>query len=112
MQLVTAVIKPFKLDEVKDALMAAGATGLTVSDVSGFGRQSGHVETYRGAEYRVDFVPKVKIEVLTDDAAADAVVQAIVAAARTGKIGDGKIWTSAVGRIVRVRTGEEDGDAL
>ncbi len=112
MQLITAIIKPFKLDDVKNALKGAGATGITVSDVQGFGRQSGHTETYRGAEYTVDFVPKVKIEVLADDTAAAAYIDAIIHAARTGKIGDGKVWSSPLQRIVRVRTGEEDADAL
>jgi nitrogen regulatory protein P-II 1 len=112
MQLVTAVIKPFKLDEVKDALKDVGAVGITVSDVSGFGRQSGHTETYRGAEYKVDFVPKVKIEVVVDDSVVDAIVGAIVATARTGKIGDGKVWVTPASRVVRVRTGEEGADAL
>jgi nitrogen regulatory protein P-II 1 len=112
MQLVTAIIKPFKLDDVKDALKAAGAAGLTVNDVTGFGRQSGHTETYRGAEYTVDFVPKVKVEVLVDDSAVDAVVNAIVNSARTGKIGDGKVWVKPVSRIVRIRTGEEGTEAI
>ncbi len=112
MQLVTAIIKPFKLDEVKDALKAAGAAGITVSEVQGFGRQSGHTETYRGAEYKVEFIPKVKLEVLVDDAAARALVDVITQAARTGKIGDGKVWVSPIGRVVRVRTGEEGADAL
>jgi len=112
MQLVTAIIKPFKLDEVKDALKEAGAAGITVSEVQGFGRQSGHTETYRGAEYTVEFIPKVKIEVLVDDAAAGPLVDVITQAARTGKIGDGKVWVSSIGRVVRVRTGEEGADAL
>ncbi len=112
MQLVTAIVKPFKLDDVKEALKAAGATGITVSEVQGFGRQSGHTETYRGAEYKIDFLPKVKVQVLVDDASADVIVDAIVAAARSGKIGDGKVWTSPIGRVVRVRTGEEGPDAL
>jgi nitrogen regulatory protein P-II 1 len=112
MQLITAIVKPFKMDAVKEALKTAGATGITISDVQGFGRQSGHTETYRGAEYTVDFVPKVRIEVLADDSVADALVEAIVGAARTGKIGDGKVWSSPIGRVVRVRTGEEGTDAL
>jgi nitrogen regulatory protein P-II 1 len=112
MQLITAIVKPFKVDDVKDALKAAGATGITISDVHGFGRQSGHTETYRGAEYTVDFIPKVRVEVVVDDDVADALVEAIVTAARTGKIGDGKVWCSPVGRLVRVRTGEEGGDAI
>jgi nitrogen regulatory protein P-II 1 len=112
MQLVTAIVKPFKIDDVKEALKAAGAVGITISDVQGFGRQGGHTETYRGAEYTVDFLPKVKIEVVADDSSVDAVVDAIVGAARTGKIGDGKVWVSPVSRMVRVRTGEEGPEAL
>jgi nitrogen regulatory protein P-II 1 len=112
MKLVTAIIKPFRLDDVKDALKAHGVQGLTVSEVQGFGRQRGHTEVYRGAEYEVDFVPKVRIEVLVDDGAVDAVVDTIVGAARTGKIGDGKVWVSAVDSVVRVRTGEAGPDAL
>jgi len=112
MKLITAVIKPFKLDDVKDALKGAGITGITVSEVRGFGRQGGHTETYRGAEYKIDFVPKVGIEVVVDDAAVDAAVDAIKTGASTGKIGDGKIWVSDVDRIVRIRTGEEGTDAI
>ncbi len=112
MKLVTAVIKPFKLDEVKDALKAAGIAGITVTEVRGFGRQGGHTETYRGAEYKIDFVPKVSLDVVVDDAQVDTVVDAIRGAAATGKIGDGKIWVSEVDRIVRIRTGEEGGDAI
>ena len=112
MKLITAVIKPFKLDEVKDALKANGITGITVSEVRGFGRQGGHTETYRGAEYKIDFVPKVGIEVVVDDAVVDAVVDAIKTGASTGKIGDGKIWVSDVDRIIRIRTGEEGVDAV
>ena len=112
MMLVTAVIKPFKLDDVKAALEAAGANGLTVSEAQGFGRQKGHTEVYRGAEYSVDFVPKVRVEVLVDDSAVDKVVDVIVQAARTGKIGDGKVWVSPVEAVVRVRTGERGADAL
>ena len=112
MQLITAVIKPYALDAVKDALKGAGVTGLTVTEVRGFGRQSGHTETYRGTEYTIDFVPKAKVEVLVDDADADKVMDAIAAAAKTGKIGDGKIWTTDVGRAMRIRTGEEGVDAL
>lgn len=111
-QLVTAVIKPHKVEEVKDALKAVGVNGLTVDEVKGFGRQGGHTETYRGAEYTVDLLPKVKIEVLVEAADTDKVVDAIVTAARTGKIGDGKVWITDVGRIVRIRTGERDGEAL
>ena len=112
MKLITAIVKPFKLDEVKDALKAAGVTGITISEVKGFGRQGGHTETYRGAEYQIDFVPKVCLEVVIDDDATDGVVDAIKAAAATGKIGDGKIWITDVDRIVRIRTGEEGSDAL
>ncbi len=112
MKLITAIIKPFKLDDVKDALKAAGIAGMTVGEVRGFGRQGGHTETYRGAEYQIDFVPKVSLQVVVDDAQADATVDAIAVAAATGKIGDGKIWVTDVHRIVRIRTGEEGGDAL
>ncbi|MCB0967847.1 MAG: P-II family nitrogen regulator [Ilumatobacter sp.] len=112
MKLITAVIKPFKLDDVKDALKQAGIAGITVTEVRGFGRQGGHTETYRGAEYKIDFVPKVRIEVVVDDADADQVVDTVVTAAATGKIGDGKVWVTDVGRIVRIRTGEEGTDAV
>ncbi len=112
MKLVTAVIKPFKLDDVKDALKAAGSGGITVSEVRGFGRQGGHTETYRGAEYKIDFVPKVQVVIVVDDDAVDAVVDAITSSAATGKIGDGKIWVTDVDRIVRIRTGEEGSDAV
>ena len=112
MKLVTAVIKPFKLDDVKDALKTAGVTGITVAEVRGFGRQGGHTETYRGAEYKIDFVPKVSLRVVVDDDVADSVVDTIVASAATGKIGDGKIWVSNVDRLVRIRTGEEGTDAI
>ncbi|MEO6651310.1 MAG: P-II family nitrogen regulator [Ilumatobacteraceae bacterium] len=112
MKLVTAVIKPFKLDEVKDALKAAGIAGMTVGEVRGFGRQGGHTETYRGAEYKIDFVPKVVLEAVVDDSQADLVVDTIAEAAATGKIGDGKIWVTDVDRIVRIRTGEEGSDAV
>mgnify|MGYP001796905738 FL=1 len=112
MKLITAVIKPFKLDDVKDALKDAGIAGITVSEVRGFGRQGGHTETYRGAEYKIDFVPKVGIEVVVDDSVVDTVVEAIKTGAATGKIGDGKIWVSDVDRIVRIRTGEEGADAV
>jgi nitrogen regulatory protein P-II 1 len=111
-QLITAIVKPYALDAVKDALKGTGVTGLTVSEVRGFGRQSGHTETYRGTEYTIEFVPKVKIEVLVDEMDADKVVDTIAAAARSGKIGDGKIWVSEVGRAVRIRTGEEGADAI
>jgi nitrogen regulatory protein P-II 1 len=112
MKLVTAVIKPFKLDEVKDALKAAGIAGMTVGEVRGFGRQGGHNETYRGAEYKIDFVPKVMIEIVLDDARVDAIVDTIARSAATGKIGDGKIWVSDVERVVRIRTSEEGVDAV
>jgi nitrogen regulatory protein P-II 1 len=111
-KLITAVIKPFKLDEVKEALKAAGVNGMTVTEVQGFGRQSGHTEVYRGAEYTVDFVPKVKIEVLADDSDADNIADALAAAARTEKIGDGKIWTTDVAGVLRIRTGERNNDAI
>lgn len=112
MKLVTAIIKPFKLDDVKDALKAAGVTGITVEEVRGFGRQGGHTETYRGSEYKIDFVPKVSLNVVIEDDAVDGVVDTIVASAATGKIGDGKIWVTDVERIVRIRTGEEGADAI
>ncbi len=112
MKLITAILKPFKLDEVKDALQAHGVNGMTVSEASGFGRQRGHNEVYRGAEYTVDLVPKVRLEVLVDDSEADAVVNVIVKAASTGSIGDGKVWTTPVDQIVRVRTGERGSDAI
>ena len=112
MQMITAVIKPFKLEEVREALAECGVTGLTVTEVKGFGRQKGHTELYRGAEYVVDFLPKVKIEVVVRDQDVDRCVDAIVGAARTGKIGDGKIFVTAVERVVRIRTGELDADAL
>jgi nitrogen regulatory protein P-II 1 len=112
MKLITAVIKPFKLDDVKDALKASGIAGMTVTEVRGFGRQGGHTETYRGAEYKIDFVPKMSVELVVDDAAADSVVDTIIQAAATGKIGDGKVWVTDVSRLVRIRTGEEGGDAV
>lgn len=112
MQLVTAVIKPHMLDEVKEALNGVGIQGMTVSEVKGFGRQGGHTETYRGAEYQVDFVPKVKVEIVVDSAVADAAVDAVLKGAQTGKIGDGKIWVTPVESIVRIRTGEINSDAL
>ena len=112
MKLVTAIIKPFKIDDVRDALAEVGIKGMTVTEVKGFGRQKGHTELYRGAEYVVDFVPKVKLEVAVDSAIADQVIDAIVSAARTEKIGDGKIFVYDVDRIIRIRTGEEDQDAL
>lgn len=112
MKLITAIIKPFKMDDVKEALKGAGVNGMTVSEVQGFGRQSGHTEVYRGAEYTVDFVPKMKVEVLADDADADAIAEALSAAARTDKIGDGKIWITDVSSVQRIRTGERDTDAI
>jgi len=112
MRLVTAIIKPFKLDEVKQALEAYGITGMTVSEASGYGRQRGHSEVYRGAEYKVDFVPKVRVEVVVDDVDAADVVDVILKAAQTGRIGDGKIWTVPVEDVTRVRTGEHGLDAL
>jgi nitrogen regulatory protein P-II 1 len=112
MKQITAVVKPFKLDDVKAALEVLGVQGLTVSEVQGFGRQRGHTEVYRGAEYTVDFVPKVRIDVVVSDGDADKLVQAIVEAARTGKIGDGKVWVTPVESLVRVRTGERDADAI
>jgi nitrogen regulatory protein P-II 1 len=111
-QLISATIKPFKLDEVKAALKAAGAHGITVAEVQGFGRQAGHTEVYRGTEYTVDFVPKVRVEVLADEGQVDVLVDALVEAARTGKIGDGKVWVTPVERVVRIRTGEHGADAL
>ncbi|MCW2665252.1 MAG: glnK [Frankiales bacterium] len=112
MRLVTAVIKPFKLDDVKRALEQIGVQGMTVSEVQGFGRQRGHTEVYRGAEYTVSFVPKVRVEVLVDEADAARVVDAVVAAASSGSIGDGKVWTVPVDEVVRVRTGERGAEAL
>jgi nitrogen regulatory protein P-II 1 len=112
MKLVVAVIKPFKLEDVKDALEGIGVQGLTVSDARGFGRQRGHTEVYRGAEYQVDFVPKIRLEVAVDDEGVDEVVKAIVTGARTDSIGDGKIWVLPAEQVVRIRTGEKGPDAL
>jgi nitrogen regulatory protein P-II 2 len=112
MKMVTAIVKPFKLDEVREALSAIGVQGVTVTEVKGFGRQKGHTELYRGAEYVVDFLPKVKIEAAVDDAVVDRVIDAIESAARTGKIGDGKIFVSALEQVIRIRTGETGKDAL
>src|SRR5882672_3807123 len=112
MKLVTAVIKPFKLDEVKAALETFGVKGLTVSEASGYGRQKGHTEVYRGAEYKVDLVPKLRVEILVDDEDADEVIDVVVKAAQTGKIGDGKVWSAPVDTVVRVRTGETGTEAL
>ena len=112
MKMIMAIIKPFMLDSVRDALAEAGVQGMTVSEVKGFGRQKGHTEIYRGAEYAIDFLPKTKIEVAVSDQIADQVVEAIKAAAATGKIGDGKIFVSEIVSAVRIRTGETDGEAL
>ena len=112
MKLVSAVIKPFKLEEVKEALRTTGIQGMTVTEVKGFGRQRGHTEVYRGAEYQVDFVPKIKLEVLCDDSQTDLVVDTILKTAQTGQIGDGKIWVLEAGQVTRIRTGEVGRDAL
>ena len=112
MKLVTAIIKPFKLDDVRESLSEIGVQGMTVTEVKGFGRQKGHTELYRGAEYVVDFLPKVKIEVAIDDAQLDAVVEAITKAANTGKVGDGKIFVAGLDEVVRIRTGETGSDAV
>jgi nitrogen regulatory protein P-II 1 len=110
--LVTAIIKPFKLDDVQEALKGSGVAGVTVSEVKGYGRQGGHTETYRGAEYTIDFVPKVKLEIVCDDDAAAGIAETIEAAARTGKIGDGKVWVVPIGYLARIRTGEQGADAI
>jgi nitrogen regulatory protein P-II 2 len=112
MKMVTAIVKPFKLDEVREALSGIGVQGITVTEVKGFGRQKGHTELYRGAEYVVDFLPKVKIEAAVDDAIVDRVIESIEGAARTGKIGDGKIFVTTLEQVVRIRTGETGKDAL
>jgi len=112
MKLITAILKPFKLDDVKNALQAHGVTGMTVSEASGYGRQGGHTEVYRGAEYTVDLIPKVRLEVLVDDNEAEAVIGVIVKSASTGSIGDGKVWSTPVDQVVRVRTGERGVDAI
>jgi len=109
---IEAVIKPFKLEDVKDALTEAGITGMTVSDVKGYGRQQGHSELYRGAEYVVDFLPKIKLELIVADADVDSTIELIINSAKTGKIGDGKIFVSSIEKTVRIRTGEEDEDAI
>ena len=111
MKLITAIIKPFKVDDVKEALKAAGVQGMTVSEVRGFGRQGGHTETYRGSEYQIDFVPKAKMELVVDDSNVDQVIDVIVKAANTGKIGDGKVWVTNAEQIIRIRTGEHGADA-
>jgi len=112
MKLVTAVIKPHQLDAVKEALQAMGVSGMTVSEVQGYGRQKGHTEVYRGAEYTVEFLPKIKVDILIDEIDAEKVVDAVVAAAHTGKIGEGKVWVTAVEEVIRVRTGERGSDAV
>jgi len=112
MKLITAIIKPFKLDDVKTALRGAGVEGMTVSEVRGFGRQGGHTETYRGTEYQIDFVPKVRLEIVVDDSAVDSVTETLAEAARTGKIGDGKIWVTTVESLMRIRTGESGSEAI
>jgi nitrogen regulatory protein P-II 1 len=112
MKLITAVVKPFKLDDVKSALRDAGVVGMTVTEVRGFGRQGGHTETYRGAEYQIDFVPKTKVEIVVDDDQVDRLVELLTDAARSGKIGDGKIWVTAVDTLIRIRTGESGPDAI
>jgi len=111
-KLITAIVKPFKLDDVKDALKSAGVAGMTVSEVRGFGRQGGHTETYRGSEYQIDFVPKSRLDIIVDDADVERVVDSIVGAAGTGKIGDGKVWVTNVDRLIRIRTKEEGTDAV
>jgi nitrogen regulatory protein P-II 1 len=112
MKLITAIIKPYKLDDVRDALKDAGLSGLTIDEVRGFGRQGGHTETYRGSEYSIDFLPKVRIEMVVADPDVDRVIDLICDAARTGKIGDGKVWVTEVPRVVRIRTGEQGPDAV
>jgi nitrogen regulatory protein P-II 1 len=112
MKLITAIVKPFAIDDIKSAVEHAGVVGLTVTEVRGYGRQKGHTEVYRGAEYQVDFIPRVKVEVLVNDGSVDQVVDGIVNAARTGKIGDGKVWVTAVDAVVRVRTGERGPEAI
>ena len=112
MKLITAVVKPFKLDEVREGLAEIGITGLTVTEVKGFGRQKGHTELYRGAEYVVDFLPKIKVEAIVDDKLVDVAIEAIQKSARTGKIGDGKIWVSKIENVIRIRTGETGKDAI
>ena len=112
MKLITAILKPSKVDDVKVALQAAGIQGMTVSETRGFGRQKGHTEIYRGAEYRVDFLPKVRVEVLADDSEVQSIVETIVEAARTGAVGDGKLWVTPVEQVIRIRTGERGDDAI
>ena len=112
MKLITAIVKPAKVDDIKVALQAAGVAGMTVSETRGFGRQKGHTEIYRGAEYRVDFLPKVRVEVLAEDAEVQSIVDTIVEAARTGSVGDGKLWVTPVEQVIRIRTGERGDDAI
>lgn len=112
MKLITSIIKPFKLDEVREGLAEVGVTGLTVTEVKGFGRQKGHTELYRGAEYVVDFLPKIKVEAIVDEGLVERAIEAIQRAARTGKIGDGKIWVSSIDNIIRIRTGETGKEAI
>ena len=112
MKLITAIIKPAKLDDVKQSLQAVGVAGMTVSEVSGFGRQKGHTEVYRGAEYKVDLIPKVKVELIADDQEVAKIIEAISKAANTGSIGDGKIWVTPIDTVIRIRTGERNGDAI
>lgn len=112
MKLITAIVKPFKLDDVKEALKAAGVQGITVSEVKGFGRQGGHTETYRGSEYQIDFVPKMRIELVVEDSSLEQILDVVRESASTGKIGDGKIWVTNVEQIIRIRTGEHGADAI
>ena len=112
MKLITAIVKPFKLDDVKSALKDAGVTGMTVTEVQGFGRQAGHTEVYRGAEYTIDFVPKVRLEILADDGDVERLIDVVAESARTGKIGDGKVWVTTLDDLVRIRTGERGADAV
>ncbi|OUD15406.1 P-II family nitrogen regulator [Thioflexithrix psekupsensis] len=112
MKKIEAIVKPFRLDDVREALSSIGVTGITVTEVKGFGRQKGHTELYRGAEYIVDFLPKVKLEIIVTDAQVDTCIEAIIQSARTGKIGDGKIFVTSVERVIRIRTGETDADAI
>jgi nitrogen regulatory protein P-II 1 len=112
MKLITAIVKPFKLDEVKEALKGTGIQGMTMSEVQGFGRQAGHTEVYRGTEYKIDFVPKVRLDIVCDDEDVERVTAAITQSSRTGKIGDGKVWVTPVDHLIRIRTGELDDDAI
>ena len=112
MKLITAIVKPFKIDDIKEALKAAGVQGITVSEVKGFGRQGGHTETYRGSEYQIDFVPKSRVELVVDDHNVESIIDVIQKSAATGKIGDGKIWVTNVEQIIRIRTGEHGADAI